>query len=95
MSEVAPYQRFASSTGGIDWFMLPFDKRGRCLGPQTRAHLVKRAADPTITDIFVFSHGWNNDWNVATKRYRDFIGGYLAHRAAAGLPIKCEIARSS
>jgi len=87
MSEVAPYQRFASATGGIDWFILPFDKLGRCLGPQTRAYLVERAADPATTDVFVFSHGWNNDWNVATKRYRHFIEGYLAHRGVAGLPL--------
>jgi hypothetical protein len=87
MTEVAPYQRFASATGGIDWFMLPFDKRGRCIGPQTRAHLVGRAADPAITDVFVFSHGWNNDWNDSTKRYRDFIEGYFAHREVAGLPL--------
>ena len=91
MPGVKPYQRFQSAAGGFDWFMLPFDKRGRCLGPQTRAHLVDRAADPTITDVFIFSHGWNNDWNVATRRYRSFIDGYLALRRTGGLPLDQEL----
>jgi hypothetical protein len=87
MPEVTAYQRFQSAAGGFDWFMLPFDKRVRCLGPETRAHLVRRAADPEISDVFVFSHGWNNDWNVATGRYRDFIDGYLELRRTSPLPI--------
>src|SRR3954449_2217006 len=86
MPDVKPFQRFHSPTGGFDWFMLPFDKQGRSMGPQTRAHLVARAAEPSITDVFVFCHGWNNDWNVATRRYRNFIDGYLSLRRDGGLP---------
>ena len=87
MTKVEPFQRFHRPSDSFDWFMLPFDKRGRCMGPQTRAHLMARAADPSITDVFVFSHGWNNDWNVATRRYRSFIDGYLALRRDRGLPV--------
>lgn len=91
MAGVTPYQRFQSAVGGFDWFMLPFDKHGRCLGPQTRAHLINQAADPAMSDVFVFSHGWNNDWNVATRRYRGFIDGYLDLRRSGGLPLDREL----
>ncbi|HRA66816.1 MAG TPA: hypothetical protein PL187_12395, partial [Caldilinea sp.] len=29
------------------------------------------------TDIFVFSHGWNNDWPGAVRAYRHFINGFM------------------
>ena len=84
VTEVRPFETFAAGDGSVDWFMLPFDKRGSCTGPHTREHLLEVAADPATTDVFVFSHGWNNDWNVATDRYRDFITGYLAQRQRLG-----------
>lgn len=87
MSAVQPFHQFAGADGLVDLFMLPFDKLGQCQGPQTRSHLVERAADPSLTDVFLFSHGWNNDWHVATGRYRDFIEGYLALRHAGGLAL--------
>lgn len=65
--------------------MLPFDKVGSCTGPRTQKHIVDQVRSTDITDVFVFAHGWNNDWNVATKRYRDFIDGYLGLRRERGL----------
>src|SRR6185436_4156307 len=32
------------------------------------------------TDVFLFSHGWNNDWETASKRYDAFIDGYVGLR---------------
>jgi len=40
-----------------------------------------------FTDIFLFSHGWNNDWTVATRRYEDFIDGFIKMRQSRGLPM--------
>ena len=53
------------------FYIIPFDKKGRCKGPAARRHLVEAARTGGFTDVFLFSHGWNNDWAVATKRYDD------------------------
>ena len=55
------------------FYMLPFDARGVCEAPATRAHLLEDAATGRYTDIFLFSHGWNNDWPGAVGGYRHFI----------------------
>ncbi len=60
------------------FYMLPFDKRGVCVAPGTRAHLLEDAAAGRYTDIFVFSHGWNNDWPSALSAYRSFIANFAA-----------------
>jgi hypothetical protein len=60
------------------FYVLPFDKRGICEAPATRSRLLEDAATGRYTDIFVFSHGWNNDWPGAVKSYRHFIDGFMA-----------------
>jgi len=67
------------------YYVLPFDKNGVCEGPQTKTHLLEHLAG--VTDVFVFSHGWNNNWSVATKRYEDFIRGFQRLRKKYQLPL--------
>ncbi|WP_157546757.1 alpha/beta hydrolase [Hamadaea tsunoensis] len=62
--------------GSAPFYVLPFDRDGVCTGPLTREDLLDRVASPTVTDIFLFSHGWNNDWATAMGRYRSFIAGF-------------------
>ena len=82
---VGPYKTLRMSDGTeVPYYIIPFDKEGRCIGPETRRHLVERAN--TYSDIFVFSHGWNNDWKVATRRYEHFIEGFMKMRQTYGLP---------
>lgn len=71
----------------IPYYVIPFDKQGRCDGPQTRAHLIEAVRNGLYTDVFIFSHGWNNDWTVATKRYEDFMNGYIGMRRMHGLAV--------
>lgn len=73
------------------WYMLPFDEAGRCTGPLTRANLIETAKKGDFTDIYIFSHGWNNDWRAAVGDdgngvvngggYRGLINGYIRARA--------------
>ncbi len=70
--------------GQFPYYIIPFDRDGQCEGPQTQEHLVEAAAD--YTDLFLFSHGWNNDWTAATQRYEDFIRGVQALRQKFRLP---------
>jgi hypothetical protein len=72
-----PY-RMVEVEGGkpAPWYIIPFDKKGRCDGPATRDHLVATARNGSPTDVFVFSHGWNNDWRWASDGYNRFLEGY-------------------
>jgi hypothetical protein len=82
-----PYRTLALD-GGVEmpYYIVPFDKRGVCQGPRPRQHLVDTLADDPFSDVFLFSHGWNNDWTVATRRYEDFIEGYRDLRRRESLP---------
>lgn len=57
--------------GTAPFYMIRFDRRGVCTSPSSLQHLVAAAAG--ATDVFVFSHGWNNDWASATRHYQEFI----------------------
>ena len=61
----------------VPWYILPFDERGICMAPLTRQDCLRQVAAEKPTDVFVFCHGWNNDWKHATEeRYEKFIHGY-------------------
>ena len=87
MADVEP--RIVRTPGGRDvpYFIVPFDEKGRCEGPRTRARLLEWLAAPETapTHVFLFSHGWNNDWTVATNRYQRFMDGYMRMSAAKQL----------
>jgi hypothetical protein len=68
-------------------YIIPFDKEGRCEAPRTLTALLSEAETGGYTDIYLFSHGWNNDWKIATERYRHFRDGYIRMRREHGLPM--------
>jgi hypothetical protein len=79
-----PYRTLHLTNGTeIPYYIIPFDDEGRCVGPQTRRHLLDHAGE--FSDIFLFSHGWNNDWTVATRRYESFIQGFMDLRQEQGI----------
>jgi hypothetical protein len=63
------------------FYVLPFDKGGTCVAPVSRDLLARAALDST--DVFVFSHGWNNDFVTATSYYDAFIARYIKLREQA------------
>lgn len=83
---VGPYRTIQTEAGQTaPWYIIPFDKNGNCTGPLTRDHLLTTAQNSVFTDIILFSHGWNNDWNTATQRYEDFLAGYMELRRSKHL----------
>jgi len=81
---VGPYQTREAVEGvPFPYYIIPFDEDGVCVGPLTLAHLLENCSG--YSDIFVFSHGWNNDWSTATKRYEDFIEGFQQQRKSLKL----------
>jgi len=74
-----PYRTVTLDDGSqLPWYIVPFDKGGRCTGPLTRDHLVNEVRQNAYSDVFLFSHGWNNDWQAASQRYDGFLNGYLS-----------------
>jgi hypothetical protein len=57
-------------------YILPFDKQGQCQASQTREDLLAEVEKHNYSDIFIFSHGWNNDWTGAINLYKRFFQGY-------------------
>jgi Alpha/beta hydrolase len=85
---LGPYKVLKLSGGGeMPWYMVPFDREGICTGPETRKHLIAAISAHDYTDIYLFSHGWNNDWKAATDRYQSFIAGYSKLRIESQLPL--------
>lgn len=86
MMPVGPIKQCVSAEGKtFPYYIVPFDKNGQCEAPLTRKHLLDNLAGHT--DIFFFSHGWNNDWEVASARYAHFIDGYTRQRSALSLKV--------
>lgn len=88
-----PYAKIPTAGGGTaDFYALRYDRLGRSEGPRTQRHLVDTLADGDFTDVFVFSHGWNNDWQTALDRYRAFLSEYRAmverHRLSVGRDVR-------
>lgn len=64
----------AETLQGFPFWLLTFDKRG---DPEDAAAIGRLLAglDPEkITDLFIFSHGWNNDRTAALALYDRFFG---------------------
>ncbi|WP_369228875.1 hypothetical protein AB5J56_00470 [Streptomyces sp. R21] len=76
----APYRRVIVDGVEAPFYVIPFDKDGLCTGPLTQRSLIERVREATPTDVFLFSHGWNNDWAAATSRYDKFLDGFAALR---------------
>jgi hypothetical protein len=83
-----PYRNVKLDDGTeAPFYVIPFDKKGRCEGPETRQHLIEAVQNGTFTDVFLFSHGWNNDWKTSIARYEDFLKGYMDLRRRHSLPV--------
>jgi hypothetical protein len=79
-----PYKTFVLAGDDVPLYLIPFDKEGACTAPQTRSHLLEALSTGGFTDVYLFSHGWNNDFETATGRYEHFMKGYAGQRQARG-----------
>jgi pimeloyl-ACP methyl ester carboxylesterase len=76
-----PYRTLQFGDGSTaSFYVMPFDKQGRCEAPATREELLRSARDGEPTDVYLFSHGFNNAWKEATRHYDGFVDGYMRLR---------------
>jgi hypothetical protein len=70
----APYRSLGADSL---FYMLPFDKNGATTAPQTLEQAREALGTGRFTDVYVLCHGWNNNWEAATRRYDHFVDGYI------------------
>ena len=74
---VGPYQRVNIGGGqSADLYLLRYGPDGALLSPRTEQQMTESLDG--ITDVFLFSHGWNNTFDGAAASYRTFIDGYVS-----------------
>lgn len=55
------------------YFEIEFTKDGQIYDASELKAAIDGVAEEGVTDLFAFSHGWNNDMNDARKLYEDFF----------------------
>jgi hypothetical protein len=63
-----------ATIGSLPLWLVHFDASGKLKNRTALQTLVTEAAQKQLTDLFVFSHGWNNDEKTARKLYDAFFG---------------------
>lgn len=77
---VGPYRAVDIGSGRqADLYLLRYAADGSLLSPQTARHLTESLEG--VTDVFLFSHGWNNTFDAAAASYLAFIDGYVSQGA--------------
>ena len=79
---VGPYERLKISGGGFaDFYLLRYSADGALLSPRTGEMLADALVG--VSDVFLFSHGWNNTLDAAASSYKQFIAGYVSQSAGS------------
>jgi len=60
--------------GMFPFWKVKFDKEGKAADAAALESFVTEVKSSGITDLFIFSHGWNNDESAATWLYQAFFG---------------------
>jgi pimeloyl-ACP methyl ester carboxylesterase len=58
---------------GFPYFELQFELHGKVFDKNELEEVLKFVGQGAVTDLFVMSHGWNNDMAEARKLYKDFF----------------------
>lgn len=78
---LAPLEMLAQpGSAQVPLYVVAFDKDGTCKSPATAEHITAELTK--YSDVFLMSHGWNNDWNAALALYRSWITNLLQIRPA-------------
>jgi hypothetical protein len=59
---------------GFPYWLLEFEKDGLQTDPGTIDRFVNEVTSQHISDLYIFSHGWNNDRAKALSLYDGFFG---------------------
>ncbi len=71
---------------GFPYWELRFDESGRLVDSRAAGALVEELPGQGLTDLFVFSHGWNNDRGMARDLYERYFAEMRALLDRSDLP---------
>ncbi len=57
-------------------WLLRFEADGASVSADTRQKLLDELRAHSRSDVFIFSHGWNNDFDAAVDLYREFMHNF-------------------
>ena len=63
-----------ADVAGFPYFELQFDTQGKVVDASALQQAIDGVAAGGTTDLFVLSHGWNNDMADARSLYKDLLG---------------------
>jgi pimeloyl-ACP methyl ester carboxylesterase len=66
-------------------YIIRYDKDGTCCNPTVRDGLIGAIRAGGYSDIFLISHGWNNEWEDARTFYLSFFEQYERVRVEHGI----------
>lgn len=81
-----PFKRISAFSMDVPCYLVRFDKRGALVSREAVEHLIAAIAADTMTDVLIYSHGWNNDFEAATALYDQFLNGVSRMAAAHAVP---------
>lgn len=76
MPENIPWKTLQTDAGSVPFYIIQFNNDGECTSTAALDDLVRVAK--AKSDVFLFAHGWNNDWPDATAFYDRFAELLLA-----------------
>jgi hypothetical protein len=77
-----PFEFVESGGWKVPLYLLQFDKDGAPTSVESRRGLLDEVRSGKYRDVYVFAHGWNNDFNDSLELFRRFFQGFLAQQPA-------------
>ena len=79
----APFDTVSAAGRAVPLYLLQSDKSGNLTSPEARDDLLARIADGSLRDVYLFAHGWNNDFGESLDLFKRFFSGFLERRPAS------------
>lgn len=64
----------AEQMAGFPYWQVAYNEQGQSADASAEAALLAELPGQALTDLFVISHGWNNDQNMARALYAAYLG---------------------
>ena len=77
-----PFTEVESGGRKVPLYLLQFDKKGAPTSVEARKALLDAVQAGEYRDVYVFAHGWNNDFDASLALFRRFFAGFLALKPA-------------
>lgn len=77
-----PFEALESGGRKVPLYLLQFDKHGEPTSIEARKELLRRVQVGEYRDVYVFAHGWNNDFDESLTLFRNYFRGFLALQPA-------------